>query len=404
MSVRKVIEVIIGGRSELNSVVDKANADLARLGKGVPGAGGAGRGLAGGADGAMAMLKTTNDSLSTMHKMVRAITLIETGFTAAARAADVLNFVTARAAGNTEAAEKALEGIHSISKIPIIGKAFDLGQDYRSWLTGEPTTAENEEIARRQLAENQADIDRQARLQRDQQARAAFEKVITDRARAAMKKTYRESELAGMTPQLADIARLKFAEMDELDPLLADEQKASARGDERLLEVVRNAIKRVQDGYRNKLTTMLAKQAADIQEDVDKIIDDVQAAGRDQLRQRARDELAKAMDLRSTAAEMDLYFPEDAEDRELAEALARSGDAPTRRPDRLGPLGATMLSGSYRGVGELFTAGLDPQAALLKVNEAQARDAARTAKGIEALLEAVRGGARMPAPFNLSLR
>jgi hypothetical protein len=45
MSVRKVIEVIIGGRSELGGVVDQANADLGRLGKGVPGAtGGAGAG------------------------------------------------------------------------------------------------------------------------------------------------------------------------------------------------------------------------------------------------------------------------------------------------------------------------------------------------------------------------
>jgi hypothetical protein len=398
MSVRKVIEVIIGGRSELGGVVDQANADLGRLGKGVPGAtGGAGAGGIAGAGGGQELLKTTTASLRTLQQMVKVIAAVELGFRLAESAAHAMDGFAANAAGNMEKAADSFKKLEAgISSIPVAGPAFKAGQFIRSM--GDEQSATEARWAERQAREAEEEVKRLGDNARLEEQRRKFRESILNPVRASLAESEKVIRQRNMTPEQREINNLSRERWAKEDVLAELANKAEARRDFDLVDKVRKAYFKLQEEYDIKVAEVLAKRAEALTDEVDRIIDDVQAAGRDQLRQRARDELAKAMDLRSVSDELDLYFPEDGE-AAAPETPSRRGRAP-----RLGPLGATMLSSSYRGVGELFTAGLDPQAALVKSGDATARNTAATVEALNALVNALRHGASGPIPFNLSLK
>jgi hypothetical protein len=398
MSVRKVIEVIIGGRSELGGVVDQANADLGRLGKGVPGAtGGAGAGGIAGAGGGQELLKTTTASLRTLQQMVKVIAAVELGFRLAESAAHAMDGFAAHAAGNMEKAADSLKKLEAgISSIPVAGPAYKAGQFIRSMVDEQGATEAR--WAERQARESEEEVKRLADNARLEEQRRKFRESIVGPANAVIDRSRRELREVGKTAEQKEVGRLNDEYWAEYGKLRELYDRAENRREFEARDRVKKALELLTKSFEQKVADTMAKRAEEIKDEVDRIIDDVEKAGRDQRRELFRDSLAKAMDLRSVSDELDLYFPEDGE-----AATPDTPSRPTRQP-RLGPLGATMLSSSYRGVGELFTAGLDPQAALVKSGDATARNTAATVEALNALVNALRHGASGPIPFNLSLR
>jgi hypothetical protein len=378
MSVRKVIDIIIGGRSELGGVVDKANAELGRLGKNVPGGGGGGG--AGGTDG---LLQSTSASLRSLTQMAKVLTTVEVGFRAVGAAAKALDVFSANSAGNIEQTVAALKSLEDeMDKIPVAGTAFRFGQQIRA------TFAEQEATelrwAERGAAESKADVDRIDREARDKAKREAWRRSIADPSEASIKRSRREIQLVGSSPQEREMQLLVNEKADRKAELEALFEKAENRRDFTLRDRVGEALRELDREFEWKTNELLIARAKGLSDTVNTIIDEIESGARADQAERIQAEVNGAVNLLIA----DIYGP--AGGRKI--------------PGRMGPMNATMLSANYRGVGELFSAGLDPQAAVAKSTENTARNTGEMAATLVDILAALRNGARMPAPFNLSLR
>jgi hypothetical protein len=378
MSVRKVIDIIIGGRSELGGVVDKANAELGRLGKGVPGGGGGGG--AGGTDG---LLRSTSASLRSLTQMARVLTTVEIGFRAVGAAAKALDVFSANSAGNIEQTVAALKSLEDeMDKIPVAGTAFRFGQQIRKTVSEQEATELR--WAERGAAEAQADVDRIDREARDKAKREAYRRSIIDPSEAANKLSYREIAMAGMSPAQREEELLGQEFNARLEPLQKAFDLAEGRRDFDLAAQVRKSMELVKQAWDAKVNALMEKRAEAVRDEVESIVADVDSAGRRAVAEQIQAEVNSEVNILLA----DIYGP--AGGRKI--------------PPRMGPMGATLLSANYRGVGELFAAGLDPQAAVAKSSESTARNTGEMAATLVDILAALRNGARMPAPFNLSLR
>jgi hypothetical protein len=378
MSVRKVIDIIIGGRSELGGVVDKANAELGRLGKNVPGGGG---GSGGG--GVQDVLSSTSASLRSLTQMAKVLTTVEIGFRAVGAAAKALDVFSANSAGNIEQTVAALKSLEDeMDKIPVAGSAFRFGQQIRKTVSEQEATELR--WAERGAAEAQADVDRIDREARDKAKRQAYRRSIIDPSEASIKRSRRDIQLLGMSPEEQAIQRLLNEREDREEPLKALYTKAENRRDFDLRDKAGAALAMLEQEIAWKINEIRLAGLKAVTDEVNAIIDDVQKAGQEQLAEQVQAEVNSEVNILLA----DIYGP--AGGRKL--------------PPRMGPMGATLLSANYRGVGELFAAGLDPQAAVAKSSESTARNTGEMAATLEDILAALRGGARMPVPFNLSLR
>jgi hypothetical protein len=377
MSVRKVIDIIIGGRSELGGVVDKANAELGRLGKNVPGGGG------GGGGGTEGILRSTSESLRSLTQMAKVLTTVEIGFRAVGAAAKALDVFSANSAGNIEQTVAALKSLEDeMDKIPVAGTAFRFGQQIRKTFSEQEATELR--WAERGAAEATADVDRIERAHRDKAKREAYRRSIIDPSEASIKRSRRDIQLLGMSPEEQAIQRLLNEREDREEPLKALYTKAENRRDFDLRDKAGAALAMLEREIAWKINEIRLAGLKAVTDEVNSIIDDVQKAGQEQLAEQVQAEVNSAVNILVA----DIYGP--AGGRKV--------------PPRMGPMGATLLSANYRGVGELFAAGLDPQAAVAKSSESTARNTGEMAATLEDILAALRGGARMPVPFNLSLR